>query len=177
MIADRVIFVLILALAGVYFWATQQIPSLEIGDPLGPKAFPRLLIIALLVTAALLAGEMWKARHEKKPPPAEAETKVDPLEVGSRLGYAGPLFGAQAGTKVEYLVVAGVAVWTGLYFLSFEPLGFMIATTLYLLGLTNFFNRGKWITNSVTSILFPICGYFLFTKALGVNLARGILPF
>lgn len=176
MIVDRVIFVLILLLAGVYFWATQQIPSLEIGDPLGPKAFPRLLGVALLITAALLAVEMWKARHEK-PPPAEAETKVDHDVVASRGGYGGPLWGTQAGTRAEYLVVAGVTVWTGLYVLLFEPLGFMIATALYLLGLTNVFNRGKWTTNIVTSILFPICAYFLFTKGLGVNLARGILPF
>jgi putative tricarboxylic transport membrane protein len=152
MIADRVIFVLILVLAGVYFWATQQIPSLEIGDPLGPKAFPRLLGIGLLVTAAMLAGEMWKARKEPRAP-------------------------APAGLKTEAVVVGAVAVWTWLYFLVFEPLGFMIATTLYLLGLTNFFNRGKWITNVVTSILFPVCAYFLFTKALGVSLARGFLPF
>ena len=152
MIADRVILVLILVLAAGYFYATQQIPSLEIGDPLGPKAFPRLLGVALLVTAALLAGEMWKARKEPKQP-------------------------AAAGLKAEAVVVGGVAVWTWLYFLVFEPIGFMIATALYLLGLTNFFNRGKWITNVVTSILFPICGYLLFTKALGVNLARGFLPF
>src|SRR5262245_19571981 len=106
MIADRVIFVLKLALAGVYFWATQQIPSLEIGDPLGPKAFPRLLGIALLVTAALLAWEMWKARHEK-PPPAEAKTEVDHVVLASRGGYAGPLSRALAGANVEYLVVGG----------------------------------------------------------------------
>ena len=152
MIADRVIFVLILVLAGLYFWATQQIPSLEIGDPLGPKAFPRLLGIGLLLTAALLAWEMWKARKEPRKPAAE-------------------------GLKSEAMVVGGVAVWTWLYFLAFEPLGFMIATALYLLGLTSYFNRGKWTTNVVTSILFPICTYFLFTKALGVNLARGFLPF
>jgi putative tricarboxylic transport membrane protein len=152
MIADRVIFVLILVLAGLYFWATQQIPSLEIGDPLGPKAFPRLLGIGLLVTAALLAAEMWKARKEPRQP-------------------------AQAGLKGEAMVVGGVAVWTWLYFLVFEPFGFMIATALYLLGLTNYFNRGKWVMNVSTSILFPVCAYFLFTKGLGVNLARGFLPF
>jgi putative tricarboxylic transport membrane protein len=152
MIADRVIFALILVLAGLYFWATQQIPSLEIGDPLGPKAFPRLLGIALLVTAALLATEMWKARKEPRQP-------------------------AAAGLKTEAIVVGGIAMWTWLYFFIFEPAGFMIATTLYLLGLTNYFNRGQWITNVVTSIVFPICTYFLFTKALGVNLARGVLPF
>jgi putative tricarboxylic transport membrane protein len=176
MIVDRVIFVLILVLAGVYFWATQQIPSLEIGDPLGPKAFPRLLGVALLITAALLAGEMWKARKEK-PPPAEAGTEVDHVVLASRGGYAGPLSRALAGAKAEYLVVAGVTVWTGLYFVLFEPLGFIIATTIYLLGLTIYFNRGKWIANVSTSILFPVVSYLLFTKGLGVNLARGVLPF
>jgi putative tricarboxylic transport membrane protein len=152
MAADRVIFVLILVLAGVYFWATQQIPSLEIGDPLGPKAFPRLLGIGLLFTAALLAGEIWKARHEKPPP-------------------------ADAGRKAEYLVVAGVSIWTAVYFVLFEPLGYVIATILYLLGLTICFNRGKWIANVATSLLFPTITYLLFTKALDVNLARGVLPF
>ena len=34
MLADRVIFVCIIVLAAVYFYATAQIPTLEIGDPL-----------------------------------------------------------------------------------------------------------------------------------------------
>lgn len=152
MIADRIILAFTLVLAAVYFWATAQIPSLEIGDPLGPKAFPRLLGIGLLLTAALLAGEMWKARHEKRAP-------VEP------------------GSLVHYLVVGGVAAWTWLYFLLFEPLGFIIATAVYLLVLTGYFNRGRWIPNVSTSILFPIITYLLFTKGLGVSLARGVLPF
>lgn len=152
MVADRIILVFILVLAAGYFYATQQIPSLEIGDPLGPKAFPRLLTIGLLLTAVLLAGEMWKARREKQAPAAPE-------------------------SLVHYLVVGGVAVWTWLYFFSFEPLGFIIATVLYLLGLTAYFNRGKWIANVSTSILFPVITFFLFTKGLGVNLARGLLQF
>src|SRR3990172_6029774 len=60
-IADRVIFVCIIILTAVYFYATAQIPSLEIGDPLGPKAFPRLLGIGMLFTAGLLFVEMWRA--------------------------------------------------------------------------------------------------------------------
>ena len=59
---DRIIFVCILVLAGVYYWATTQIPTLEIGDPLGPKAFPYLLTIGLLISAAMLLGEMIKAK-------------------------------------------------------------------------------------------------------------------
>ena len=37
--ADRVIFVCTLILAGVYFYATEKLPSLEIGDPLGTQGF------------------------------------------------------------------------------------------------------------------------------------------
>ena len=60
MIADRVIFACIIVVAAVYFYATAQIPTLDIGDPLGPKAFPRLLGVCLLGTAALLLFEMIK---------------------------------------------------------------------------------------------------------------------
>ena len=40
---DRVIFACTIIITVVYLYATTLIPSLEIGDPLGPKAFPRLL--------------------------------------------------------------------------------------------------------------------------------------
>jgi putative tricarboxylic transport membrane protein len=40
-----------------------------------------------------------------------------------------------------------------------------------------YFNRGKWVANVMTSVLFPIISYFMFTKALGVNLPAGILQF
>jgi len=52
--ADRVIIACCFVLALVYFYGTSQIPSLEIGDPLGPKAFPYLLGVTLLVAMVLL---------------------------------------------------------------------------------------------------------------------------
>ena len=52
------------------------------------------------------------------------------------------------------LVVAGVAVWTLCYFLVFEKLGFVIATAIYLVALTSYFNPGKPIPNVLTSVLF-----------------------
>ena len=152
--ADRVIFVFTLVLAGVYFYATEQLPSLEIGDPLGPKAFPRLLTVGLLVTAVVLFLEIMRA-----PKTAPAAPKTD------------------AGRRGSQIVVAAVVAWTFLYFLVFEPLGYVIATTIYLLALTAYFNRGKWVANVLTSVLFCLGSYLMFTKLLGVTLARGILPF
>ena len=152
---DRIIFVFILLLAAVYFYATAQIHAYEFGDPLGPKAFPRLLGVGLLITAALLFMEMWRAR---KTPPQNKEEQP-------------------AGDKRHLLVVGAVVVWTAIYFAVFVPLGYLISTSIYLLALTAYFNRGKWAANVLTSVLFCVISYLLFTKVLGVALPRGVLPF
>lgn len=161
--ADRVIFVCTLLLAGIYFYATEKLPSLEIGDPLGPKAFPRLLTIALLITAVVLLVEILRARAKSVQPAASAK----PVQ---------PAASADPADRRVYLIIAGVVVWTIGYFLIFERLGFMIATSIYLLGLTSYFHRGKWMSNVLSSFGFAVGSYFLF-KVLGVQLAPGILPF
>jgi putative tricarboxylic transport membrane protein len=153
--ADRVIFVCTLILAGVYFYATEKLPSLEIGDPLGPKAFPRLLGILLVITAIILLVEMIRGR------------KVVQSDVPSR----------GVSTIGSSMVVAAVVVWTFLYFLVFELLGYVVATAIYLLVLMAYFHRHKWTSNVVTAVLFSLISYLMFTKLLGVNLAPGILPF
>lgn len=153
---DRIILACTLALAGVYFWATTQIPSLELGDPLGPKAFPRMLIAGLLVAAVMLLLEILRDRARK-------------IEDGST--------GASWRWEPQQWIVPAVAAWTGLYVAAFEALGYMLATAIYLLALTAFFNRNRWLMNVLTSVLFTVISYFAFTKLLGVNLARGIIPF
>jgi putative tricarboxylic transport membrane protein len=153
--ADRIILISILVLAGVYFWATSQIPTLEIGDPLGPKAFPRLLGGGLLVCAAMLLAEIIKGRKN-------APTSVAPEE---------------APDTSTYKIVAGVVVATGIYFALFEPLGYAVSTSLFLLVMTHFFNKGKLWTNVLTSVLYSFISYYLFSSLLGVNLPRGISPF
>jgi putative tricarboxylic transport membrane protein len=153
MMADRVIFVCTIIVAAVYLYATTLIPSLEIGDPLGPKAFPRLLGIALLLSAGLLFLEIWRERGSR--PKAGASRDWPPGIV---------------------LVIAGVTVWTALYYVAFQPLGYIVATTLYLLGLVAWFNRGKWLANVLSVVLFAMLSYVMFVK-LDVNLPRGMGPF
>lgn len=151
---DRVIFVCTILAAAVYLYATTLIPTLEIGDPLGPKAFPRLLGICLLIGAGLLFIEIWKER------------KVAP-----------PASDARAPSDVRHLwVLAAVVTWTALYYILFERAGYVVATAGYLLALMAWFNRGKWIANVVTSVLFSALSYYMFLK-LDVRLPQGILPF
>ena len=160
--ADRAIFVFTLVLAGAYFYATEKLPSLEIGDPLGPKAFPRLLALALVITAVVMLLEIIRKAKGKAAP-------VPRSDVPGRV--------AHPKDRGAYGIVAGVVVWTFLYFLIFERLGYVLATIPYLLGLMSYFNKGKWVANVLTAVLFCVGSYLMFTKILGVNLARGILPF
>ena len=149
---DRIIFGTMLVLAAVYFYATAQIPSLEIGDPLGPKAFPRLLGIMLLVSAGMLFMEMWRARK------ASPQKEAAPAE------------------RPRWGLLGGVVVWTAIYFAAFQTLGFVLSTSAYLIGLTAYFNRGKWVANVLTSVLFSVLSYLMFQR-LGVSLPPGVLPF
>ena len=146
-----------MVLTGVYFWATSQIPTLEIGDPLGPKAFPRLLGAGMILAAVMLLLEMLKAR--------KAESKSDSPQAAEQHDIG------------SYKIVAGVTVVTGIYFVLFEPLGYAVATGLFLLVMTSYFNKGKWWTNGLTSVLYSFGSYYAFTSLLGVNLPRGIAPF
>jgi putative tricarboxylic transport membrane protein len=151
---DRIILVGILVLTAVYFWATSQIPTLEIGDPLGPKAFPRLLGVGMLITAGMLLAEILRERKLAKPA-VTPEAKED------------------GDTKI--VVTAVIA--TAIYFLLFDTIGYVITTTVYLLVMTHIFHvKGRWMVNTLTSVIYGVGSYLAFTMALGVNLPRGILP-
>ena len=152
--ADRVILACTILVAAVYFYATTLIPSLEIGDPLGPKAFPRLIGAVLLIAAGMLALEMWRERGK----PAAKE-------------------GAAAAFDPTVVKVLGVVViWFGVYFALLERLGFILSTFVFLLPMMAWFNRGKWLANTLTAAAFSALTYWLFV-ALEVRLPRGILPF
>ncbi len=149
--ADRIVFVCTVLLAVLYLYGTSLIPSIEMIDPLGPKAFPMLLGISLLVVAGLLFLEMRRSTTD-----AAAAT-------------------AARQDRRHWLMIAAVAGWIALYFAAFGTLGYLIDTAVFLIGLMAYFNRGKWTANIVTALLFAAGSFFLFTKGLGVTLPKGLL--
>ncbi len=152
MMIDRIIGAAALLLAAVYLYATAQIPTLEIGDPLGPKAFPILLGIVLIAAAILLFSETLKA---------------DPVTVEK----------PPAESRRHLWLIGGVTAWTALYFGLFDRAGYLVATVVYLLAMTAVFNPGKWVANVLTTVLWAVGSYVLFVKILGVSLPAGLLSF
>lgn len=140
-----------LALALAYLAATLAMPAPAIADPLGPQIFPLLVCAGLLLTATLLALEAWRAgrapRHEAQGPPLAQSVRV----------------------------VGALAGWTALYIACFEPVGFPIATTIFLAGLMRVFHGRLW-TSLACATAFSAGAWVLFAVLLSVRLPAGLLP-
>jgi putative tricarboxylic transport membrane protein len=152
--ADRWLAGFVLALSAVYLVATSRLPSLDIGDPLGPKAFPFLIGGLGCITAIWLIIETLRKR------PAVATPDV-----------------AQPPEQHHALAVIAVMAWMFVFYFLIERLGFLLSCAMFLAGLTGYFNRGRWLMNAAVCLGFPLGVYFAFSEILGISLPRGVLPF
>jgi putative tricarboxylic transport membrane protein len=82
-----------------------------------------------------------------------------------------------SGTKAKHplLTLVGMVGWTALYDFCFTPLGYLIATFVFLLGLLSYFNRGRYKTNLAVAIGFTLVFDLLFSRLLGVPMPGGLL--
>jgi len=151
-LADRILAACTLLVAGVYLYATHRLPAMDIGDPLGPKAFPVLLGILFAVAGALLLVETWR-----RGAPVVSDV---PAPIASRPRD-----------------VAIVAAATAIFFALLEPLGYLVAVASYLLALTLWLHRRRPLTCIAVAVLFSLASYALFVKVLNVSLAKGVFSF
>jgi putative tricarboxylic transport membrane protein len=151
--ADRLLAIFVLVLSGIYLIATYRLPTLAIGDPLGPKVFPYIIGVAGLLAAIWLFVDS----HVQSRAAAGQQAK-------------------EAQAQHHPLAVLAVLAWLLIFYTFFERLGFVLSCAIFLLGLTAFFYRGHWIVNLSVSLGFPLFVYFGFTQILGISLPRGVLP-
>ena len=155
---DRVIVVCILLLAAVYWFAIGQIREPLVGDPIGPRAIPKLLTIGLVVSALLL----WVETLAKR----KSQTSSSEPEPGSA---------QESGSRP--VVVVAIVGGTLVYFFLFKWLGYGLATAAYLFVLMALFNPAKTTANALTALGFSLGSYLAFTRLFGAQLPAGLLPF
>jgi putative tricarboxylic transport membrane protein len=136
--------------AVVYLNADSRLPQLQVGDPMGPQVFPALIGIGLLGSALLLMAETWRKQR-----PSDAAPH-DPA------------------ARTHQLILAGMVLWTGLYYFAFEPLGYLVSTLIYMFVLLACFNRGRWLVNAACAVGFTLVAYGVFTRFLQVALPQGV---
>lgn len=114
-------------------------------DPVGPKAFPMLLMGLISLSAIYLT--------------VRPAILFDVIE----LGWTKHLLGK--------LLLCAVALT--LYACVFELLGFVIATLLMTLAVGKLFG-GKWLPIVITGLSLSLSTYYLFDRVLDVPLPLGL---
>ena len=126
-----------------------------LGDVVGPRFFPELVGCGLVLAGLLLLYEAWQKQAQKSNAAQALDIKKD--------------------GKAEIIIVF-VALWTIVYYVSFEPVGYIVSTLVYIFCLLCYFHRVKWWHNAIYTVMFTGVAYAVFDKFLNVVLPSGVLP-
>lgn len=155
------IYVVVLAAALFLFHAAENFEFEQVGNRIGPNAWP-LMILSLLIVVA--GYGVLKSLIERRPAvvvheqAAEEEALLRPPEIYPHLVWLG------MAATVGYLIVMPI-------------LGFFLSTILFS-GILIYVSQYRNTVNiAVLSVLFAVAFLFLFMRIVYVALPIGIEPF
>ncbi|MFD4420582.1 tripartite tricarboxylate transporter TctB family protein [Agromyces sp. NPDC058484] len=129
--------------------ALQTQPDPSSASVIGPAVFPTLLGILLVAGGAALALTGLRFR------PATADETEPPTRDGRRL----------------WITLAMLAA----YVVAFIPVGYLLSTAAFLMGVTSYFSPRSWKSNIVYAVVFPVIVLVVFEYLLRVPLPEGLL--
>lgn len=190
----------IAVIGAVYYIATFSIQ--ETANIVTPRTFPAIVGIGLIVLGLFLAGQAI-VRHRRdtlaEAGPGSAESAESagsarasaardgdgaPASAGeSSVETAGRSSGEDGGGGVVLEAppepqLRKVVFQFALFFVYLAiliPVGFLLSTAAFLMGLTSIYAPEKWIRNLIFSIVFAGVVYAAFVYGLAVYLPVGIL--
>ena len=151
--------VILTILGGVFLIiVAYKEPTPDIPQQMGPHVWPILVLALLIVCAIFLFFQTLSEKRKSLPPPDLSPTERD------WKWYRKP-------------EVSGVLTILGLVFYGvfLQSLGFIICTSLLAIYQARVLERGRWVRNIVSSVLFSVAIYFSFAKLLMVRLPPGVL--
>ena len=161
--ADWILAATAIVGATVYFRAALSLEKLQVGDALGPQAFPMIVAACMFISGLLLAWETWR----KQTNPAGSAPHSRQYDVAAA---------ASGEDRRHQIVLVVMVVWTALYYLAFEPVGYIVSTMTYLSAMLFYFHRVNPLINLGYAAAFTAFAYLLFTDFLHVVLPSGIAP-
>lgn len=116
-------------------------------EPVGPRAFPLLLIVMIAMGAIYLLVKPSRASNERAEPALDRHV-------------------------IRKIVLCIVALL--IYAALFELAGFIIASTVFAIAMARLY-EGTWKASLTSGVLLAVGLYLLFDKALDVPLPLGLL--
>ena len=170
--SDRILGVACVAVAAGMAWAAADYAAPISYEPVGPRAFPLLLaaIFALIGAWLLVAG----GRRAAEPLAPSSTTLAGPLPASGAAEAATAMPPARPQHKLVAVAMCAVAVLA--YGALFQPLGFVLATTLMAVPVCKAFG-GTLKGGLLGGLGLGLGLFFLFDKVLDVILPTGVLSF
>jgi putative tricarboxylic transport membrane protein len=146
-------------LGAVYLVAAFAIePDPSSTSVVGPQVAPIVIGAATLLCAAALVVQAVRRGGDGDEPAEPGETGGDPPARAS--GWRG---------ISDRQVLVTFAIF-GAYIVAFIPLGYLLSTFLFLVAMTTYVERGKFLRNCVFGAVFPPAVYVVFNYGLQVQL-------
>jgi putative tricarboxylic transport membrane protein len=155
---DRLLAILTIPIALFLIVVAYQAPRPNIPQMIGPQFVPIAILSFMILFAIIIFIDA--TREMKKSQPLSDAPSAQSASEGRKKNVT------------LFLLIGGLII----YGLILETVGFVISTTLLIIGSARLFEKGKWVRNSVVGILFSIVVYYCFVQLLEVSLPAGILP-
>ncbi|UJW83141.1 tripartite tricarboxylate transporter TctB family protein [Hydrogenophaga sp. SL48] len=146
---DRIFNLILVALGVALYWHSGTMTTDLTSGNIGPEILPRVLAIALIITASLNLATIMR-----KQPAGRINGGNEDSD--DRSAYT------------KFLILVGLLV---AYSLLLEQLGYVISTFLFLLAAIQTMERGRLLKSAVISAAFAGGVYLLYVKV-----ALGSLP-
>jgi putative tricarboxylic transport membrane protein len=155
---NQILATVIAVFAVVYLYGAYDIRTFPIPRPIDSDLIPKVLGFLMLGLAILLFFQKPEAAEEAEAsaaPPAETLPWIE-------------------RPKVQVLLtIVGIAAYAALL----RPLGFVLASALLVGGFSALYGFRRWGINAAVATAVPLFLYLVLTRAMGINLPRGVLPF
>ncbi len=143
-------------LGAAYLAATLLLPEVTAGDEVGPKLFPVIVSVVMMLSGGALVV---------------ADRK-------ERAGKSGEAFSLRFVQERDVWVRIALTMVCGiLYGMVLDWLGYVIATILFMFVVASFINVRRHLENAIISISFSLVSFGVFAMLLKLSLPRGLLGF
>lgn len=144
-------------------WFLAQALALREGPgyaAVGPRVFPVIVAIGFVASGlALLLGGLVHPR-------GHGQTRSRAEEPGSAELHQGP---------ADWTTLLKVAGLLAIYLTLFQPLGFLLASALFLVACARALGSAAWLRDAAVAVGLSLTAYLLFTRLLGLELPAGPL--
>lgn len=167
---DRVIGVILLAIAGFWAWQTALTDDPGIEGIIGPRLFPGLLSGLLAILALFLIAATIR-RRSTDPSPGAASQAAAAAEAAA--------VGPQERLPILRTEIGAVSITMGLLLLYISALkytGFLLSTPVLMFIIIRWLmGERSWVHALSVSIGMSVVVWFIFSKLFGVPLPVGKL--